>query len=123
MAHFAKIDNNNLVSEVVVIPDEQEHRGEAFLCELGFNGKWIQTSYNASIRKIYAYPGCFYNPELDRFEPPKPYESWVFDEKSYDYNAPVPYPDDGNDYDWDEATLSWVARPEPEITEEETDAN
>ncbi len=70
MAHFAKIDENNKVVEVLVVPDEQEHRGNEYLNELGLIGTWIQTSYNARIRGKYAGIGDTYVPELDEFVPP-----------------------------------------------------
>ena len=68
MAHFAKIDENNTVQEVLVVPDEQEHRGEEYLNELGLEGRWIQTSYNANFRGLYAGIGDYYNEILDVFE-------------------------------------------------------
>ena len=68
MAHFARIDQNNIVQEVLVVPDEQEHRGEEYLNELGLEGRWIQTSYNDNIRGMYAKLGAAYNPDLDIFE-------------------------------------------------------
>ena len=72
MAHFAQIDNNNIVTQVLVVPDEQEHRGQDFLAnELGLGGTWVQTSYNARIRKNYASIGFTYDLERDAFIAPK----------------------------------------------------
>jgi len=68
MAHFAKIDQNNTVVEVLVVPNEEEHRGEEYLNELGLEGRWIQTSYNANFRGLYAGIGDYYNEALDVFE-------------------------------------------------------
>ena len=68
MAHFAHIDENNIVTEVLVVPDEQEHRGQEYLNELGLEGRWIQTSYNDNIRGRYAGIGDYYNESLDMFE-------------------------------------------------------
>ena len=68
MAHFAHIDENNIVTEVLVVPDEQEHRGQEYLNELGLEGRWIQTSYNDNIRGRYAGIGDYYNESLDIFE-------------------------------------------------------
>ena len=68
MAYYAMIDENNIVQEVLVVPDEQEHRGEEYLNEIGLEGTWLQTSYNDNIRGIYAKPGAIYNPNLDVFE-------------------------------------------------------
>lgn len=72
MAHFAEIDENNIVTRVLVVPDEQEHRGQEFLAnELGLGGTWVQTSYNARIRKNYAGIGYTYDSGRDAFIPPK----------------------------------------------------
>lgn len=71
MAHFAELDQNNIVLRVLVVPDEQEHRGEQFLAEdLGLGGRWIQTSYNNRIRGVFAGPGFTYDPENDVFIAP-----------------------------------------------------
>jgi hypothetical protein len=73
MSHFAQIDNNNIVLQVLVIPDSQEHRGQQYLAnDLNLGGVWIQTSYNNRIRKNYAGIGYKYDEELDAFIPPKP---------------------------------------------------
>ena len=109
MAHFAEIDSNNIVVRVLVVPNEQEHRGQDFLAtDLGLGGVWIQTSYNNRIRKQYAGIGYTYNPTADVFISPSPYPSWVLNE-SFDWVAPIPKPQDASDecY-WDEETLSWV---------------
>ena len=68
MAHFAHIDENNIVTQVLVVPDEQEHRGEEYLNEIGLEGRWIQTSYNNNIRGSYAGIGDYYNEDIDMFE-------------------------------------------------------
>jgi len=67
MAHFVQLDKNNRVTEVVVVPNEEEHRGEEFLHELGLEGRWIQTSYNANFRGFYAGIGDYYDQENDIF--------------------------------------------------------
>ena len=67
MAHFAHIDENNIVTQVLVVPDEQEHRGEEYLNELGLEGRWIQTSYNDNIRGRYAGIGYYYYESNDIF--------------------------------------------------------
>ena len=86
MAHFAEIDENNIVTRVLVVPDEQEHRGQEFLAnELGLGGLWIQTSYNARIRKNYAGIGMLFDPTRDAFIAPKPEchpDKVVFDEET-----------------------------------------
>lgn len=111
MAHFAEIDENNIVLRVLVVGNDQEHRGQAFLSDdLGFGGQWIQTSYNGNIRKQFAGIGYRYNPIADVFVAPQPYPSWSLDE-SHDWQPPVPMPNDGGRYSWDEATQMWEARP------------
>jgi hypothetical protein len=107
MAHFAKIENG-IVTNVVVVDNEHEANGQAYLNALGLAGTWIQTSYNGNLRGKFAGIGDVYNKTKDRFEPAKPYASWTWDEASYSYVAPKPYPGNGA-YTWDEATKSWVA--------------
>jgi hypothetical protein len=128
MAHYAKV-NNQIVERVIVAEPEF------------FNtfvdtspGEWIQTSYNTrggvhynpetgepsedqtkALRKNYAGIGFTYNRELDAFIPPKPFASWILDEETCLWDAPVAYPDDGNKYVWNEDTVQWDL---PENTEE-----
>lgn len=109
MAHFAQIDENNVVVQVLVVPDEQEHRGQEYLavdCNLG--GTWIQTSFNGRIRKRFAGIGGTYNQELDAFVVPKPFPSWIFDENDADWQPPVPKPDAGVDWYWSEDDQQWL---------------
>jgi hypothetical protein len=119
MAHFAKLDENNVVTEVIVVSNsdtsdangvEKESIGIAF-CEHLFGGNWLQTSYNGNIRKNYAGIGYTYDAAIDAFVPPKPYPSWLLNTNTAQWEAPVPYPNDGKEYYWDEATLSWVEVP------------
>ena len=116
MAHFAQLDSNNVVTQVIVVGNkdtadangvEKEHIGAAF-CEKLFGGNWKQTSYNGSIRKNYAGVGYTYNVSLDAFVPPKPYASWVLNNDTAQWEAPTPMPNDDKKYSWDEATTSWV---------------
>jgi hypothetical protein len=116
MAHFAQLDSNNVVTQVIVVGNsdtadangvEKEHIGAAF-CERLFGGNWKQTSYNGSIRKNYAGVGYTYNVSLDAFVPPKPYASWVLNNDTAQWDAPTPMPTDDKKYSWDEATTSWV---------------
>lgn len=91
MAHFAEVDSNNIVTRVLVVPDEQEHRGQDFLAnDLGLGGTWVQTSYNARIRFNYAGIGYSYDPVRDAFIAPKPecHESVVFDEETCTWSCP-----------------------------------
>jgi hypothetical protein len=110
MAHFAKLNSENVVDQVVVVhnndaPDEAS--GVAFLNNLFGNATWVQTSYNGNIRKNYAGAGYTYDSQRDAFIPPKPFLSWVMSEETCQWSAPTPRPTDGL-YDWDEATTSWV---------------
>lgn len=83
MAHFAQIDENNIVIQVLVVPNEQEHRGQQFLADdLGLGGVWIQTSYNARIRKNYAGVGYSYDVSRDAFIPPQPSPDCVLNEQT-----------------------------------------
>ena len=116
MAHFAEIDPNNVVLRVVVVSNkdtsdangvEKEHIGAAFLEKL-LGGTWVQTSYNGNKRKNYAGAGYTYDAAIDAFVPPKPYPSWVLNNETAQWVAPVPMPTDGKKYTWDEATQSWV---------------
>jgi len=90
MAHFAEIENN-IVTRVLVVPDEQEHRGQDFLAnELGLGGTWVQTSYNARIRKNYAGIGYTYDEARDAFIAPKPecHDTVAFDEQTCTWSCP-----------------------------------
>jgi hypothetical protein len=108
MAHFAEIDGDNLVTRVLVVPDEQENRGHDYLAtDLGLGGTWVQTSYNARIRKNYAGIGYTFDSGRDAFIPPKPFASWVLNEETCNWDAPVARPEDDKMYTWDEATTSW----------------
>jgi hypothetical protein len=115
MAHFAKIDENNIVTQVVVVDNkdtadasgvEKEHIGAAHLEKI-LGGVWKQTSYNGNIRKNYAGIGYSYDSQRDAFIPPKPFNSWVLNESTAQWEAPTPMPTDGKMYSWDEATTSW----------------
>ena len=118
MAHFAQLDDNNVVLQVIVVhnndcKDENGNESEAVgvaFCKslLGETTRWKQTSYNGNMRKNYAGIGYQYDPIRDAFIPPKPFASWVLDEATCRWEAPVPYPQDGKRYQWDEATTSWV---------------
>ena len=108
MAHFAEIDENNVVLQVLVVPNEQEHRGQEYLADdLGLGGTWIQTSYNGNFRNVFAGIGFTYDSALDIFISPKPYPSWVLNEEGY-WAAPVPRPDIPDKvYSWDEENQEW----------------
>ena len=116
MAHFAQLDENNVVTQVIVVDNkdcsdangvEKESIGIAF-CERLFGGNWKQTSYNGNKRKNYAGIGYTYNADIDAFVPPKPFASWILNNDTAQWEAPTPMPTDGKMYNWDEATTSWV---------------
>lgn len=117
MAHFAKIDKDNIVVKIAIIANEdcldsngveQESIGIEF-CRNFFrrDDRWLQTSYNGNIRKNYAGIGYRYDEERDAFIPPKVFPSWVLDEETCRWKAPVDRPESG-DWVWDENSLSWV---------------
>ena len=126
MAHFAEIDADNIVLRVLVVSNDDEHRGQEFLADdLGLGGTWIQTSYNTHGNVHHGsdgepdggtplhmnYAGTGYTWDGTGFATPQFFESWSLDE-NYVWQPPVAMPDDGNMYEWDEATTSWV-----EVTE------
>ena len=115
MGHYAKIDENNVVTQVVVVDNkdmadafgvEKEHIGAAHLEKI-LGGVWKQTSYNGNMRKNYAGIGYIYRPDIDAFVPPQPFASWILNADAQ-WEAPVAMPTDGKMYSWDEATTSWV---------------
>lgn len=108
MAHFAEIDENNIVLRVVVVDDAHEVDGENWCADFFGGGTWKQTSYNGNLRYNYAGIGYTFDPVADAYYAPQPYPSWSLDD-AYLWQPPVPYPADGDDYAWDEATLAWVA--------------
>jgi len=110
MAHFAQIDENNIVTQVLVVPDNAEDRGQDYLAnDLGLGGTWVQTSYNNRIRKNYAGVGFTYDAVRDAFIAPKPFDSWLLDEDTCRWEAPVAYPTDGVMYKWNEDKKDWEA--------------
>ena len=115
MAHFAKLDQNNVVLEVCVVNNavvtvngaESEAAGVAFLKTVTGHDSWKQTSYNSTFRKNYASKDYVYDDVRDAFIPPKPFDSWVLDEATCMWGAPTSCPADGNVYAWDESLLGW----------------
>jgi len=114
MAHFAKLDAENIVLQVIVVGNadtadahgvEKEYIGAAF-CELMLGGTWKQTSYNGNSRKRYAGVGYTYDTGRDAFITPQPYPSWALDDNAA-WQAPVPMPIDDKMHWWDEPSLSW----------------
>jgi hypothetical protein len=122
MAHFAKLDNNNIVTQVVVVSNNvatDESAGISFLKNLYNepNSIWKQTSYNTRdgvhtlggtpLRKNYAGKGYTYDESRNAFIPPKLFNSWTLNETTCQWEAPVAYPDDGKRYNWNEDNQSW----------------
>lgn len=117
MAHFAKIGLNNEVLEVVVVNNvdtmtpqgvEDEAIGLAFLRNLTGHETWVQTSYNGSFRGRFAGSGYTYDADRDVFIPPKPFPSWLLDEDTLDWIAPVLRPE-GEGWVWDEESGAWTS--------------
>jgi hypothetical protein len=137
VAHFAKLDDNNIVIEVNVVSDDDcnnlsfpnsEPIGIAFLTQWsGGHSNWRQTSYNTrggvhynsetgepdnktAVRKNYAAAGYKYDSALDAFVPPQPYFSWTLNQDTCLWEPPIPYPTDGKIYYWDETLQNWIER-------------
>ena len=122
MAHFAKLGTGNIVTAVHVVSNDvatTEQAGVDFLNDLyKTRDVWKQTSYNTKggvhllgetpFRKNYASIGYTYNQTKDAFIPPKPFDSWILNEDTCLWEAPVAYPSDGKEYEWDESSTSWV---------------
>ena len=116
MATFAKIGLNNKVIEVLSVHNnelldsngvEQEVNGIDFLTKLTGWSIWVQTSYNNNFRKNHAGVGFAYDEDRDAFIAPKPYASWILNEDTCQWEAPVAYPDDDNRYTWNETNQTW----------------
>jgi hypothetical protein len=121
MAHFAQLDENNVVTQVIVVANaecldangvESESVGVGFCTNL-FGGRWVQTSYNGNKRKNYAGIGYTYREDIDAFVPPQPFPSWTLNADAQ-WESPTPPPTDDKRYFWDEDSLSWVEAVVPE---------
>ena len=111
MAHFAKLGAGNIIEAVHVVSNNiatSEQAGIDFLNNL-YNSRdvWVQTSYNGNIRKNFASVGYTYDQTKDAFIAPKPYASWILNEDTCLWEAPVAYPDDENNYNWNETNQNW----------------
>ena len=106
MAHFAEIDDSNIVIRVLVTDNNASNEGYDWLIE-NLGGTWIQTSYNATIRKNFAGIGYSYDSERDAFIAPKPYPSWQLNEETCNWEPPTARPENGFTHFWNEATLAW----------------
>ena len=115
MAHWARIDENNIVIEVIVTENRNDE-GQGWVSE-NLQGTWLKTSYNTRFgkhlfggepfRKNFAQPGYSYNSSLDAFIPPKDYPSWMLDEDSCNWMPPTPYPESEGTYEWNEDQQKW----------------
>jgi len=111
MAHFAKLGTGNIVEKVIVVSNDiaiTEQAGSDFINKL-YNTRdvWKQTSYNNNIRKNFAGIGYQYDQTRDAFISPKPFNSWILNETTCNWEAPVAYPTDGGKYTWNETNLNW----------------
>jgi hypothetical protein len=111
MAYFAKLGTGNIIEQVIVVSNDNCNNRTSwfrFYNKL-YNTRdvWKQTSYNNNIRKNYAGVGYSYDQARDAFIAPKPYQSWVLNEDTCRWEAPVAMPEDGSMYNWNEATVSW----------------
>lgn len=123
MAHYAYVDNNNVVTQVIVgrheadiplpegVSSWEEYYG-AIRCSYNTHGG-VHSNGGTPFRKNYPGIGYKYDADRDAFIPPKPFESWVLNEDSCLWEAPVPMPEDEQMYQWDEDTTSWVVVEEP----------
>lgn len=120
MAHFAQLDENNKVIQVIVVGNDHLYdpflQGESELAGIHFckqlcgeDTVWKQTSYNSNFRYNYAGIDSTYDPDNDAFIPPKPYDSWVINTETFRWEAPIPAPDDSGTHNWDEDTQTWVS--------------
>jgi len=120
MAHWAEIDDSNFVLRVTVGDNNDPDEGYQWLLD-NLPGRWVKTSYNTHagvhvlggtpFRKNYAAIGYYYDEERDAFRPPKPFRSWILNDDTCLWEAPVALPTNDKDYTWDEATLSWIEIP------------
>lgn len=122
MAHFAKLDENNIVTEVLVVNNdvllktdgtESEYKGKVFLNELFGSATWIQTSFNKKFRGNFAGVGFKYDETNDVFLSPKPFDNWILNEEGLDWIPPLPIPDNQNPYYWDQENNNWVIEEPP----------
>lgn len=107
MAHWAELDENNIVLRVVVGNNNHSNEGYDWLIE-NLGGRWIKTSYNHNIRARFAGIGYYYDEERDIFIAPQPYPSWILNNITTEWESPIPYPKDNEKYVWDEENLSWI---------------
>lgn len=108
MSHWAELDENNIVIRVTVGDNDDPNGDEGYewlIDNLG--GRWAKTSYNGKIRGRFAGIGYTYDKQRDVFIAPQPFPSWILNENTTEWEAPIPMPTDGGIWQWDEETLSW----------------
>lgn len=126
MAHFAKVNDDNIVVQVIAISNEQEHRGVEFITEdMGQPGRWFQCSFNTyegehlkggtPLRKHYPSTGDSYDPEYDAFIPMKSRHGFLFNKETWKWEAPTPKPE--GDFAWSDLKLEWILN--SEMTDED----
>jgi hypothetical protein len=109
MSHWAEIDENSTVLRVLVGDNNDPNGDEGYQWLLdNLGGTWVKTSYNGNIRKNYAGINYTYDPIRDAFIAPKPYESWLLEEETCQWKAPIEMPTDDKMYVWDETSVNWV---------------
>jgi len=104
MSHFAKINNSNIVTDIIVAEQDFINSGA-----VGDSFLWVQTSYSGSFRKNYASVGDTYDKSKDAFIEPKPFASWTLSESTCQWEPPTAFPSDGGIYAWDESTTAWIS--------------
>lgn len=107
MSNWAEIDENNIVLRVLAGDDTDGEETAGQILKENLGGEWIQTSYTGRIRGIFAGIGDTYDPELDAFIPPKPFNSWILNQETFVWEAPTAYPEGQGIYKWDENSISW----------------
>lgn len=109
MAYWAELNEENIVLRVLRGDNNDPNGDEGYQWLIdNLGGTWIKTSFNGTIRKNFAGQGYKYDEALDAFIPVKPYESWILDESTCTWVAPVPYPADGKYYQWNEELTEWI---------------
>lgn len=109
MSHWAEIDENNVVLRVTVGDNNDPNGDEGYQWLIdNLGGTWVKTSYNGTIRKNFAGIGFTYDEQRDAFIAPQPFVSWTLNEETCRWESPVPYPQDGKMYTWDEDKLDWA---------------
>jgi len=116
MAHWAELDENNIVLRVVVTDNNDPAGDEGYSWLVNnLGGRWVQTSYNGNFRKNFAGAGAIYDEELDAFLPIKRFDSWVLNRETIEWEPPIPCIEDDNFYVWSEDTKSWQQIPDPRL--------